>query len=84
VGGLGVSGDTACADHVVAWKLRHAVNLDAVPAGPALNATDNLILDLVEGGRSASGFGHPHCQGGKPSDQLIAKLPQEFPVGPKR
>src|SRR4051794_13045648 len=31
VGGLGVSGDTACADHVVAWKLRHPVGLDAVP-----------------------------------------------------
>jgi uncharacterized protein GlcG (DUF336 family) len=83
VGGLGVSGDTACADHVVAWKLRHAFNLDAIPAGPALNATDNLILDL-ENGRSASGFGHPSCKGGKPSDQLIPKLPEQFPVGPKK
>lgn len=23
VGGLGVSGDTSCTDHVVAWKVRH-------------------------------------------------------------
>ena len=31
VGGLGVSGDTACADHVVAWKTRRALKLDTVP-----------------------------------------------------
>ena len=24
VGGMGLSGDTACADHVIAWKTRHA------------------------------------------------------------
>src|SRR4051794_31580533 len=31
VGGLGVSGDTSCADHVVAWKIRHQLKLDAIP-----------------------------------------------------
>jgi uncharacterized protein GlcG (DUF336 family) len=82
VGGLGVSGDTACADHVIAWKVRHALNLDAVPVGPAHNATDNMILDL-RGGASASGFGHPSCQGGKAPDAIIAKLPEQFPTGPK-
>ena len=35
VGGLGVSGDTSCADHIIAWKVRHALNLDNVPAGVA-------------------------------------------------
>jgi uncharacterized protein GlcG (DUF336 family) len=83
VGGLGISGDTACADHVVAWKVRHALSLDAVPVGPALNATDNMILD-IENGKSASGFGHPSCKGGKPSDAVIAKLPEAFPTGPKK
>jgi hypothetical protein len=83
VGGLGVSGDTACADHVVAWKVRHALALDAVPVGPALNATDNMILD-IEDGKSASGFGHPGCKGGRPSDQIIGKLPEQFPTGPKK
>jgi uncharacterized protein GlcG (DUF336 family) len=82
VGGLGVSGDTSCADHVVAWKLRHALNLDAVPAGVAPNGTDNLVLDL-HGGSSASGFGHPSCRGGKPSDERIRKLPEQFPTGAK-
>ncbi len=82
VGGLGVSGDTSCADHVVAWKVRHALNLDAVPVGPAPNVTDNMILDIQDG-NSVSGFGHPPCKGGKPSDEVIKALPERFPTGPK-
>ncbi len=36
VGGVGVSGDTSCTDHVVAWKLRNALGLDhlGTPAQP--------------------------------------------------
>ena len=82
VGGLGISGDTSCSDHVVAWKLRHALNLDAVPAGVAPNLTDNMILD-VRNGVSPSGFGHPECIGGLPSTGAIVHLPAQFPVGPK-
>ena len=33
IGALGVSGDSACADHNIAWKLRHALELDYVPNG---------------------------------------------------
>jgi len=80
VGGLGVSGDTSCSDHVVAWKVRHQLKLDAVPAGPAPNANDNLILDFQRGA-SVSGFGHPSCQGGTPSDDVIKKLPESDPTG---
>jgi uncharacterized protein GlcG (DUF336 family) len=64
VGGLGVSGDTSCTDHVVAWKVRHALNLDNVPTGVAPGGTDNMIQDIATvGGHpvSASGFGHPTC-----------------------
>jgi len=82
VGGLGVSGDTACADHVIAWKTRHALVLDGVPVGVAKNVTDNMILD-IQNGVSVSGFGHPSCKGGKASDDLIAKLPELFPPGPR-
>jgi uncharacterized protein GlcG (DUF336 family) len=82
LGGLGVSGDTACADHVVAWKVRHALKLDAVPMGVA-NTTDNMILDMPSG-TSASGFGHPSCKGGKPSDDTVNSLPEKFPPGPKK
>jgi uncharacterized protein GlcG (DUF336 family) len=82
VGGLGVSGDTSCADHVVAWKVRHSLGLDHVPMGVGPGQNDNMILDFSNG-QSASGFGHPSCKGGKPSDDTIGKLPQEFPVGKK-
>jgi uncharacterized protein GlcG (DUF336 family) len=81
VGGLGVSGDTACADHVIAWKVRHQLRLDAVPVGVAKNATDNMLLDIVNGA-SVSGYGHPSCKGGKPSDDVINRLADQIPTGP--
>jgi uncharacterized protein GlcG (DUF336 family) len=83
LGGLGVSGDTACSDHVVAWKVRHALNLDGVPAGVAPNATDNLLFDIRDG-LSPSGYGHPPCKGGTPSEEVIKKLPESDPIGHKR
>lgn len=83
VGGLGLSGDTSCADHVIAWKVRHALSLDAVPAGVAPNSNDNMILD-IQGPNSNSGFGHPSCKGGKPSDDTIRDLPKNFPTGKKK
>jgi uncharacterized protein GlcG (DUF336 family) len=83
VGALGVSGDTACADHVVAWKTRHSVGLDNVPMGVAPGPSDNLIFD-IEQGASSSGFGHPPCKGGEPSEDIIKKLNDTLPVGPHR
>jgi len=80
LGGLGLSGDTSCADHVIAWKVRHSLGLDAVPGGVGLNASDNMILD-IQNGNSPSGFGHPSCKGGKPSDEVINGLTQQLPVG---
>jgi uncharacterized protein GlcG (DUF336 family) len=82
VGGLGVSGDTACADHVVAWKTRRALKLDTVPMGVAPGPSDNLILD-IQNGVSPSGFGHPSCKGGQPADDIIKNLNQKDPVGPR-
>jgi uncharacterized protein GlcG (DUF336 family) len=82
VGGLGVSGDTSCADHVVAWKMRHRLKLDAIPLGVASGANDNMILD-VQNGASASGWGHPTCKGGQPPEQIVKDLPNKYPVGPK-
>lgn len=83
VGALGVSGDTSCTDHVVAWKMRHNLKLDTVPMGIAPGPSDNLILD-IQNGVSASGFGHPTCKGGQPSDEIIKALNQRIPVGPRR
>jgi uncharacterized protein GlcG (DUF336 family) len=30
VGGLGLSGDTPCTDHIIAWKVWQRLHLDAV------------------------------------------------------
>jgi len=82
VGGLGVSGDTACTDHVVAWKVREKLGLSAVPLGVAPGPSDNLIFD-IQNGTSSSGFGHPSCKGGKPAEDIIKKLNETHPTGPK-
>jgi uncharacterized protein GlcG (DUF336 family) len=79
IGGLGLSGDTSCADHVIAWRIRHALGLDSVPAGVGPDSTDNMVLDM-NGGVSASGFGHPTCKGGVSSDAAIEELPRRFPI----
>jgi uncharacterized protein GlcG (DUF336 family) len=63
VGGLGVSGDSACADHNVAWRVRQALQLDKVPAGVNPKAKDGIVYDIDPGGKSASGWGHPLCSG---------------------
>jgi uncharacterized protein GlcG (DUF336 family) len=33
IGAIGVSGDTSCTDHAVAWKIRHVLGSDHVPGG---------------------------------------------------
>src|SRR2546421_3057809 len=38
VGGLGVSGDTSCADHNIAWRTRHILGLDHTAASGPLPA----------------------------------------------
>ena len=79
VGGLGVSGDTSCADHNIAWKTRHGLSLDYVPGGVAPDKSDNVVYD-VKGGKSAGGFGHPSCIG---TEGTIAKsLPKVQKVMP--
>src|SRR5437867_8274197 len=54
IGGLGVSGDTSCADHIIAWKVRHALNLDNVPGGVSATGDDNIVFDIAP-----DSFGHP-------------------------
>ena len=57
MGGLGISGDSSCADHNVAWRIRKALGLDKLPQKDAIN------YDLGSDGKSASGFGHAKCAG---------------------
>jgi uncharacterized protein GlcG (DUF336 family) len=61
VGGLGLSGDTSCGDHNVAWRVRNKLGLDRVKAGPAGLKNDGIIYDIGPTGSSSSGFGHPKC-----------------------
>ena len=78
-GGIGVSGDTSCTDHVVAWKVRHILNLDRVPTGVAPGGTDNMIQDITPDANghpvSASGFGHPTCLNNPSPAMLQAACP---------
>lgn len=60
IGAIGVSGDTSCADHSIAWRVRNALKLDYVPAGVSADKNDNIIYD-IENGKSAGGFGQPTC-----------------------
>lgn len=58
LGAIGVSGDTSCADHNIAWRTRDALGLDAVPGGVQPdNGDDGIIYD------SSNGFAHPGCGG---------------------
>jgi uncharacterized protein GlcG (DUF336 family) len=76
VGGLGISGDSSCADHNVAWRVRHALGFDKVPSGVNAQRKDAIVYDMNAAGQSASGFGHPKCAGREPdvADQLGAGI----------
>ena len=64
VGAIGVSGDSSCADHNIAWRIRHASGYTKVPGGVNKTAyggavspaggDDNIIY-------TGGGFGHPGC-----------------------
>ena len=81
VGGIGVSGDSSCADHNIAWRTRNTLTLDNVPSG--INAADptrpdNIIYDITPQpgqmpGISASGWGHPVCSAA--ATAIAAELP---------
>ena len=69
VGAVGVSGDTSCADHNIAWRTRKNLGLDHVPGGVSGDAArpDNIVFDVT------NGFGHPHAiQGSEANEKAIA------------
>ena len=49
IGAIGVSGDSSCADHNIAWRTRNGLGLDYVPAGVSGDATrpDNIVYDIT-------------------------------------
>lgn len=78
VGALGVSGDSSCADHNIAWRLRKALDLDHVPAGVSSDKSDQIVYDITTEGKSSGGFGHPKC-GGK-EHEIVSSLPKVTPA----
>ena len=72
VGALGISGDTSCTDHVVAWKVRKALGLDYVPAGVSPTGDDNMVHD------PSSPWFHPVCSSSE--SNIVARLPIDFPI----
>ncbi|MGB0911108.1 MAG: heme-binding protein [Nitrospirales bacterium] len=65
LGAIGVSGDSSCADHVIAWRIRHALGFVKIPGGVNFNnyggavssgrGDGNIIFDLE------NGFSHHKC-----------------------
>ncbi len=86
IGAIGVSGDSSCADHNIAWRTRNMLGLDHVPGGVSGDATrpDNIAFDLVaqagqQSGVSASGWGHPLCNVTSSEKSIAAGLPVVSP-----
>src|SRR5579863_6618274 len=60
IGGLGVSGDSSCADHAIAYRMRHDAGLDGIPpGGVGPGGTDNILYAPI--GTPPTGFEQPHC-----------------------
>ncbi len=72
IGAVGVSGDSSCADHNIAWKVRDFLALDFVPGGVSLTGDDNIIYDLT------NEFGHPDCGHGEAP--ISEALPTTNPI----
>lgn len=70
IGAVGVSGDTSCADHSIAWRVRNNLGLDHLAGVGGVSGDpsrpDNIVFDITANpaggtGISAGGFGHPKC-----------------------
>jgi uncharacterized protein GlcG (DUF336 family) len=79
IGGVGLSGDTSCADHNIAWRVRKNLGLDHLSGVGGVSddsaRPDNIVFDIAPNpfggtGISAGGFGHPTCLNTSGSDTL--------------
>jgi uncharacterized protein GlcG (DUF336 family) len=65
IGGLGISGDTSCADHEIAKRVRHILGFNPA-AGPTV---DDISYTVPDG---ASAFTHPKCINTRRNGVLLA------------
>ena len=86
VGAVGVSGDSSCADHNIAWRTRNLLKLDYVPNAVSVSGDttrpDNIVYDIdpqdgQQEGISAHGWGHPECS--PAATQIALDLPKVRP-----
>ncbi len=73
IGGLGVSGDSSCADHSIAYRMRKLAGLDGIPGGVSASGDDNIIY--TPAGSTPSGFQQPHCFPTDLTPSQIASIP---------
>ena len=75
IGGLGVSGDSSCADHAIAFRMRKLAGLDGTPAGVAPDNTDNIVYAAAN--TAPAGFEQPHCFPHDLTPAQIEAIPQQ-------
>ena len=69
VGAIGVSGDTSCADHNIAWRVRNNLGLDHLSGVGGVSGDvarpDNILFDIVANPDGTGGTGQaPNGSGG--------------------
>ncbi|MFT3929448.1 MAG: heme-binding protein [Spongiibacteraceae bacterium] len=67
VGAVGVSGDSSCADHAIAWRVRNTLKLDYVPAGVGPGGVDQIAY--------SGPWSQPHCKDAATEDSVVQSLP---------
>ena len=67
VGALGVSGDSSCADHAIAWRTRNHLKLDYVPGGVGPGGVDQIAYQ--------GDWKQPHCIKADLEDAVVRALP---------
>lgn len=71
LGAIGVSGDSSCADHNIAWRTRKNLGLDFVPKGNSAAGDDNIAY--LGKDEKPNGFKHALCGNKEPG--VTSKLP---------
>jgi uncharacterized protein GlcG (DUF336 family) len=68
IGALGVSGDSSCADHAIAFRMRKLAGYDGLPGG-------NTAADNITYGPPYDGFQQPHCFASDLTPQQVIDIP---------
>jgi uncharacterized protein GlcG (DUF336 family) len=72
IGGLGVSGDTSCTDHAIAWRMRQNAGLQPRFCSPLSSASSSSSSQCVKGPNSSGTDQHRVCSRWKGADRLSA------------